>query len=302
LSALEQRLHDAEALLGAIISSNDSRATTLVSDLSNDPLAGSIISRVTNSSFGPVGRNVLRQRNSKPNSRRRSINLRQEETNDQEAPMIDVNGHLIFTSPSNTWQDYLNLRLATESRSRSQAVSKSFVQDAYSTSLRPYPLSDRTSPKPPPLSTAFGDRVPSRDDGDTSAMNIDLKDEGPSLSSGKMAICQDSPNKDDGDDASSISTPRSQSTLAVDLGDAREGMEDSDHPYNLAHSLGLDSGQSNMCYDYSKSPVPRQSNAEDQRTDLWTRLIVAGEQSPSFDRDPSGLNTHDLERCISLAT
>jgi hypothetical protein len=92
LSALEQRLHDAEALLGAIISSNDSRATTLVTDLSKDSLASSIITRVTNSSFGPVGRNALRHRDSNANSRRRSINLRQEGTTDQEAPLIDGNG------------------------------------------------------------------------------------------------------------------------------------------------------------------------------------------------------------------
>lgn len=94
LSALEQRLHDAEALLGAIISSNDSRATTLVSDLSKDPLAGSIIARVTNSSFGPVGRNALLHRDSNANSRRRSVDLRQH-VKDQEVPLIDGNG----TSP-----------------------------------------------------------------------------------------------------------------------------------------------------------------------------------------------------------
>jgi len=92
LSALEQRLHDAEALLGVIISSSDSRATTMVADLSKDSLAASIIARVANSSFGPMGRSALRHRDCNSNSRRRSIDLRQQQMNEHEAPLIDNSG------------------------------------------------------------------------------------------------------------------------------------------------------------------------------------------------------------------
>lgn len=99
LSALEQRLHDAEALLGVIISSSDSRATTMVADLSKDALAASIIARVASSSFGPVGRNALRHHDCNSNSRRRSIDLRQQQMNEHEAPLIDGNGRFYMDHP-----------------------------------------------------------------------------------------------------------------------------------------------------------------------------------------------------------
>jgi hypothetical protein len=38
-------------------------------------------------------------------------------------------GHLVFTTPSNTWQDYLNLRMSLESGLRSQAHSKPSSQN-----------------------------------------------------------------------------------------------------------------------------------------------------------------------------
>jgi hypothetical protein len=56
LTALEQRLNDAEALLGALICSKDSRAATLITDLSQDPLAAAILDRIAKSEFGPQGR------------------------------------------------------------------------------------------------------------------------------------------------------------------------------------------------------------------------------------------------------
>lgn len=56
MSALEQRLSNAEGLLGAIICSNDPRAMSLVSDLSTDSLANHIISRVREGEFGLSGR------------------------------------------------------------------------------------------------------------------------------------------------------------------------------------------------------------------------------------------------------
>jgi hypothetical protein len=54
LNALETRLHEAEALLGAIISSP--QAEPLVAVLSRDPLAEQIINRVNKSVFGALGR------------------------------------------------------------------------------------------------------------------------------------------------------------------------------------------------------------------------------------------------------
>jgi hypothetical protein len=56
MNALEQRLSNAEGLLGAIICSNDSRAMSLISDLSTDALANHIIDRVREGEFGLGGR------------------------------------------------------------------------------------------------------------------------------------------------------------------------------------------------------------------------------------------------------
>lgn len=54
--ALERRLHQVEALLGTIISSDDPRARGLIQDLSRDQLAAHIIRRVKIGPFGPRGR------------------------------------------------------------------------------------------------------------------------------------------------------------------------------------------------------------------------------------------------------
>ncbi|KAF8495066.1 hypothetical protein JB92DRAFT_2834837 [Gautieria morchelliformis] len=123
LSALESRLHEAEALLGVIISSNDVRAKTLVFDLAKDSLASTIIKRVTHSVFGPVGRESLRVRGAggacsepqvAPAGFRRPTDSRRQQMNSREVAMMGDDGNLVFTTPSNTWQDYLSNRLATE--------------------------------------------------------------------------------------------------------------------------------------------------------------------------------------------
>ncbi|OJT09091.1 hypothetical protein TRAPUB_34 [Trametes pubescens] len=54
--ALERRLHQVEALLGTIISSDDPRARSLVQDLSRDKLASYVINKVNVGPFGPAGR------------------------------------------------------------------------------------------------------------------------------------------------------------------------------------------------------------------------------------------------------
>ncbi|KIO25517.1 hypothetical protein M407DRAFT_25116, partial [Tulasnella calospora MUT 4182] len=56
IDALESKLHQMEALLGTIITSDDVRARTLVYDLSQDPLAREIIQRVDETPFGTRGR------------------------------------------------------------------------------------------------------------------------------------------------------------------------------------------------------------------------------------------------------
>lgn len=131
LSALEQRLNDAEALLGVLICSKDPRAASLIADLSKDPLASSIIHRVSKSEFGPTGRA----------ERHQSSVSRQFKQSESPIFSIDHNGHLVFTSPSNTWQDYLDMRLILESRSRSNHALQREMQGVSLSS----PTSDSTT-------------------------------------------------------------------------------------------------------------------------------------------------------------
>jgi hypothetical protein len=101
LSALESRLHEAEALLGVIISSNDMRAKTLVFDLAKDSLANTIIKRVTHSVFGPIGRETLRVRGAGgscsdtqggPTNFRRPTDSRRQQMNSREVAMMGDDG------------------------------------------------------------------------------------------------------------------------------------------------------------------------------------------------------------------
>ena len=82
LSALESRLHEAEALLGAIIGSP--QAENLVTTLSKDPLADQIITRVNKSVFGVLGRPRAGQPEATSSrNRRRPDKARQRMTNNE---------------------------------------------------------------------------------------------------------------------------------------------------------------------------------------------------------------------------
>jgi hypothetical protein len=98
---LESRLHEAEALLGVIISSDDMRAKTLVFDLAKDSLASTIIKRVTHSVFGPIGRESLRVRGAggactepqvAPAGFRRPTDSRRQQMNSREVAMMGDDG------------------------------------------------------------------------------------------------------------------------------------------------------------------------------------------------------------------
>ena len=56
IDAIETRLHQAEAILGTVISSSDPRARSLIADLQQDTLASSVIARVDSSPFGTNAR------------------------------------------------------------------------------------------------------------------------------------------------------------------------------------------------------------------------------------------------------
>ncbi|KIJ50913.1 hypothetical protein M422DRAFT_244864 [Sphaerobolus stellatus SS14] len=117
LAALENRLHEAEALLGAIISAEETRAKTLIADLSKDDLANAIIMRITNSVFGPRGRVALRthaargpspQEDYSPGmTLKQPTDSRRQQMNSREVALRGTKGKHVFKSPSNAWQDHL---------------------------------------------------------------------------------------------------------------------------------------------------------------------------------------------------
>jgi len=56
LQALETRCHNVEAVLGILLALPDERATSLLTELSDDPYARRILDQVNTSAFGPSGR------------------------------------------------------------------------------------------------------------------------------------------------------------------------------------------------------------------------------------------------------
>ncbi|KAI3613223.1 hypothetical protein WG66_001383, partial [Moniliophthora roreri] len=93
IDAIEARLHQMEALLGIMLSSGDDRATTLLEDISQDPLAKEIVTRVDNSPYGVKGRG-------RENDRVSGTKGRYAQSKDDE-----VRNELASTHPSNEWQD-----------------------------------------------------------------------------------------------------------------------------------------------------------------------------------------------------
>ncbi|EKM56762.1 uncharacterized protein PHACADRAFT_254069 [Phanerochaete carnosa HHB-10118-sp] len=109
IDAIEARLHQTEALIGILISSKDSRAKTLLEDLSEDPLAKDIIDRVNNSSYGHKGR----KRGATTNTRSRPAPV---ESKGGDTPALQA------THPSSEWQDSLTARLDARAAQRSTLV------------------------------------------------------------------------------------------------------------------------------------------------------------------------------------
>ncbi|KAK7062806.1 hypothetical protein VNI00_000299 [Paramarasmius palmivorus] len=94
IDAIEARLHQMEALIGIMLLSGDDRATTLLEDISQDPLAKAIINRVDNSPYGVKGRG------------RESGKGKHAQPKDDQAT-----NELASTHPSNEWQDTVTAML-----------------------------------------------------------------------------------------------------------------------------------------------------------------------------------------------
>ncbi|KAG6884482.1 hypothetical protein C0993_010666, partial [Termitomyces sp. T159_Od127] len=107
IDAIEARLHQTEALLGIIISTNDVRAQSLLRDIGKDPFAKEIINRVDNSPYGVKGRK--RDGDFKPRSSQTAS------SSESLSALRSDSGNLDLTSthPSNEWQDRVTAMLAS---------------------------------------------------------------------------------------------------------------------------------------------------------------------------------------------
>ncbi|GJJ13476.1 hypothetical protein Clacol_007730 [Clathrus columnatus] len=156
MSALEQRLNNAEAILGAVICSADPRAISLIADLSTDTLACSTLRRIREGEFGPGGRTKGYIRaNSSNGSQNNSGNSPPNQlplyTTDESLlskldsgevfimlksslPLLTHSWLLVlaeFDGPSLEWRDSLSLRLVLGSKNRestSPQASSSIIE------------------------------------------------------------------------------------------------------------------------------------------------------------------------------
>ncbi|KAG6865247.1 hypothetical protein C0991_004128 [Blastosporella zonata] len=106
IDAIEARLHQTEALLGIMLSANDTRAQSLLRDIGKDPIAKEIINRVDNSPYGVKGRKW--PGNAKPRAGLQASSCDSSHSGSKEdLGKID----LTTTHPSNEWQDAVSAML-----------------------------------------------------------------------------------------------------------------------------------------------------------------------------------------------
>ncbi|KAF8529262.1 fungal-specific transcription factor domain-containing protein [Hysterangium stoloniferum] len=135
LTALESRIHEAEALLGAIISSP--QADSIVNTLSNDSLAEKIITRVSKSVFGPQGRRRSEQAVATTSRNRRRPDKEQQQMSNGAVIYSSDNGVPVFNAPSYAWQDHLTQSLAVRNHSpepatfNDQSIRRNSHNDSY---------------------------------------------------------------------------------------------------------------------------------------------------------------------------
>ncbi|KAK0481545.1 fungal-specific transcription factor domain-containing protein [Armillaria novae-zelandiae] len=135
IHAIEQRWHQVESLLGALMQCNDPRVQSIVTDLRQDDLAREILGRVDSGPYGPSGRrnqrsgatkedffaSVLRSNETSPardpsRSRRQSRVSREKVSSAQGKPSQSV------PVPTQEWQDNLATRLASGLASSSSST------------------------------------------------------------------------------------------------------------------------------------------------------------------------------------
>ncbi|KAJ7594197.1 fungal-specific transcription factor domain-containing protein [Mycena floridula] len=129
IDAIEARLHQTEALLGIMLSSNDQRAQTLLRDLAQDPLAKDIIDRVDNSPYGVKGRKRSGEPSEKPQGKSRHTSADKHTDDDQKSKKYES----ASTHPSNEWQDKVSILLQHAGPSQNSLRSRESLSSIVTT-------------------------------------------------------------------------------------------------------------------------------------------------------------------------
>ncbi|KAG7099704.1 hypothetical protein E1B28_001524 [Marasmius oreades] len=131
IHAIEQRWHQVESLLGAILQCPDPRVRSVVADLRQDDLAREILARVDMGPYGPSGRrfqaqnstkedffaSVLRSNDTVNSNRDQSRTRRQSRLSREKVSSNQDRG--LAVAPTQEWQDNLSKRLASSSSTSS---------------------------------------------------------------------------------------------------------------------------------------------------------------------------------------
>ncbi|KAF8634943.1 hypothetical protein AX15_000674 [Amanita polypyramis BW_CC] len=124
IHAIEQRWHQVESLLGAILQCPDPRVQSIVAELRQDGLAREIVNRVDMGPYGPAGRrsqpagatkedffaSILKS--SEPSSKRDPSRSRRQSRVSREI-VSSTQDHGLSVVPTKEWQDNLSARLAS---------------------------------------------------------------------------------------------------------------------------------------------------------------------------------------------
>lgn len=143
IHAIEQRWHQVESLLGAILQCPDPRVKSIVSDLKQDDLAREILDRVDMGPYGPSGKRMqsvgstredffasVLKSNEMSNSRDPSRALRQSRVSRE--IVSSSQDHGLSVVPTKEWQDNLSHRLISYPSTSPQSIQSSTSYPGFS--------------------------------------------------------------------------------------------------------------------------------------------------------------------------
>ncbi|KAL4070710.1 fungal-specific transcription factor domain-containing protein [Scleroderma citrinum] len=132
IQAIEQRWHQVEALLGAVIASPDPRVQELLAEIREDDLAREILDRVDTGPFGPSGRLTQATGATKEDfvacifrsnegSSRDASRIRRQSRISREIVSSSSRANSLSTVPTTDWQDRLTARLCKSTHDQEQS-------------------------------------------------------------------------------------------------------------------------------------------------------------------------------------